>query len=47
MCELEDDIYSNDSRLRLVKLNKLDTMLDDALIVTWSMIGKKIEQAQT
>ena len=47
MCELQNDIYSDDSCLRLVELNKLDVILDDALNVTWNMIRKKIEQAQT
>ena len=47
MCELRDEIYSDDSWLRLVELNKLDAILDDALNVTWNMIYKKIEQAQT
>ena len=47
LCELQDEIYSDDSWLRLVELNKLDAILDDALNVTWNMICKKIEQAQT
>ena len=47
MFELQDEIYSDDSWLRLVELNKLDAMLDDALIVTWNIIHKKIEQHQT
>ena len=37
MCELQGQIYSDDSWLRLVELNKLD----DALNVTWDMIYKK------
>ena len=41
MFELQDDIYSDDLCLRLVKLNKLDAILDDALNVTWNMIHKK------
>ena len=41
MFELQDDIYSDDLCLRLVKLNKLDAILDDALNVTWNMICKK------
>ena len=41
MCELQDDIYSDDSWLRLVELNKLDAILDDALNVAWNMICKK------
>ena len=41
MHELQDEIY-NDSWLRLVKLNKIDTILDDALNVVWYEIyGKK------
>ena len=47
MCELQDEIYNDDSWLRLVELNKLDAILDDALNVTWNMIHKKIEQAHT
>ena len=50
ICELQDDIYSDrcrcidsidDSWLKLVQLNKLDAILDDALKVTWNMIYKK------
>ena len=41
MCELQDDIYIHDSWLRLVELNKLDAILDDALNVAWNMIYKK------
>ena len=37
MCELQDD----DSWLRLVELNKLDSTLDDALNVIWNMIYKR------
>ena len=47
MYELQDEIYSDDLWLRKVELNKLDAILDDALNVTWNMICKKIEQAQT
>ena len=43
MCELQDEIYSDDSWLRLVELNKIYAIIDDALNVTWSMICKKIE----
>ena len=43
MCELQDDIYSDDSWLRLVELNKIDAIIDDALNVTWNMTRKKIE----
>ena len=41
MCELQNEIYSDESWLRQVELNKLDAILDDALNVTWNMIGKK------
>ena len=47
MCELQDEIYSDDSWLRLLELNKLDAILNDALNVTWNMIHKKTKQAQT
>ena len=30
-----------DSRLRLVELNKIDAIIDDALNITWNMIHKK------
>ena len=41
MHELQDEKY-NDSWLRLVKLNKIDAILDDALNVVWYEIyGKK------
>ena len=43
MYELQDDIYSDDSWLRLVELNKIDAIIDDALNVIWNMIRKKIE----
>ena len=33
MCELQDEIYSDDSWLKLVELSKLDSILDDALNV--------------
>ena len=36
MCELQDDLW-----LRLVELNKLGAILDDALNVIWNMIYKK------
>ena len=41
MYELQDDIYNDDSWLRLVELNKIDAIIDDALNVTWNMIRKK------
>ena len=36
MCELQDDSW-----LRIVQLNKLGAILDDALNVTWNMIYEK------
>ena len=41
MCELQDEIYSDDSWLRLVELNKIDAITDDALNVVWNMICGK------
>ena len=38
MCELQDEIYSDDSWLRLVELNKIDTIIDEALNVVWNAI---------
>ena len=41
MCDLQDGIYSDDSWLRLVELNKIDTMLDNALnVVLYEIYGK-------
>ena len=34
MCELHDDVYSDDSCLKLVELNKIDAIIDDALNVS-------------
>ena len=42
MCELQDEIYSDDSWLRLVELNKIDAIIDEALNVVGNEIcGKK------
>ena len=42
MCELQDEIYSDDSWLRLVELEKIDAIIDEALNVVWNMVrGKK------
>ena len=38
MCELQDEIYSDDSWLRLVELEKIDAIIDEALNVVWNMI---------
>ena len=35
MCELQDEIYSDDSWLRLVELNKIDAIIDEALNAVW------------
>ena len=43
MHELQDEIYSDDSWLRLVELNKIDTIIDEALNVVWNEIYEKIE----
>ena len=38
MCELQDEIYSDDSWLRLVELEKIDAIIDEALNVACNMI---------
>ena len=38
MCELQDEVYSDDSWLRLVELEKIDAIIDEALNVVWNMI---------
>ena len=38
MCELQDEMYSDDSWLRLVELEKIDAIIDEALNVVWNMI---------
>ena len=38
MGELQDEIYSDDSWLRLVELEKIDAIIDEALNVVWNMI---------
>ena len=38
MYELQDEIYSDDSWLRLVELEKIDAIIDEALNVVWNMI---------
>ena len=38
MYELQDEIYSDDSWLRLVELEKIDAIIDEALNVAWNMI---------
>ena len=41
MRELQDDIYSNESCLRLVELNKIDAIIDEALNAVWNEICGK------
>ena len=36
MHELQDEIYSDDSWLRLAELNKIDVIIDEALNVVWN-----------
>ena len=38
MCELQDEIYSDDSWLRLVELDKIDAIIDEALNIVWNDI---------
>ena len=38
MNELEDEIYSNDSWLRLVELDKTDVIIDEILNVIWKVL---------
>ena len=38
MCELQDEIYSDDSWLRLADLEKIDAITDEVLNVVWNMI---------
>ena len=41
MRELQDEIYSDVSWLRLVELNKIDAIIDEALNVLWNEIYGK------
>ena len=38
MCELQDEIYSDDSCLRLVELEKIDTIREEAKDVVWKTL---------
>ena len=38
MCELQDKIYSDDSWLRLVELNKIDVIIEEAIDVVWKAL---------
>ena len=41
ICELQDEIYSDDSWLRLLELNKIDAIIDKTLNVVWNAICGK------
>ena len=41
MYELQDEIYSDDSWLRLVELEKIDAIIDETLNVVWNVICGK------
>ena len=41
MYELQDEIYSDDSWLRLVELDKIDAIIDEALNFVWNEICGK------
>ena len=41
MCELQDEIYSDDSWLRLVELDRIDAIIAEALNVVWNEICGK------
>ena len=41
MRELQDEIYTNDSWLRLVELNKIDAIIDEALNAVWKKFYRK------
>ena len=41
MSELQDEIYSDDSWLRLVELNKIDAIIDEALNAVWKKLYRK------
>ena len=38
ICELHDEIYSDDPWLRLVELEKIDAIIDEALNIVWNLI---------
>ena len=45
MNELQDEIYSDDSWLRLVELNKINVLLDEVLDYVWKTFMIKIEKS--
>ena len=38
MCELQDEIYSGDSWLRLVELDKIDAIIEEAFNIVWKVL---------
>ena len=40
MCELQDEIYSDDSWLRLVELDKIDAIIEEAFNIVWKVLYK-------
>ena len=38
MCELQDEIYSDDSWLRLVELDKIDAIIEEAFNIVWNVL---------
>ena len=40
MGELQDEIYSDDSWLRLVELDKIDAILEEVFNTVWKMLNK-------
>ena len=41
MAELQDEIYSDDSWLRLVELDKIDAIIDEAIDIVWNTFYEK------
>ena len=41
MVELQDEVYSDDSWLRLVELDKIDAIIDEAIDVVWNTFYEK------
>ena len=40
MGELQDEIYSDDSWLRLVELDKIDAIIEEAFNIVWKVLYK-------
>ena len=40
MCELQDEIYRDDSWLRLVELDKIDAIIEEAFNIVWKVLYK-------